>query len=99
MWTNAVDHRAILRLNPVTGIYALIDPFAGLSHGRSHSPYGMVADAAGNLYFMDFGDENIVRIDSATEAVTIYPTPTRGSRPRRGMLDSRDRLWFAEYGL
>src|ERR1700680_4460391 len=28
----------------------------------------------------------------------VYPTPTRDSRPRRGMVDEQDRLWFAEYG-
>jgi virginiamycin B lyase len=98
VWTNAVDRHGILRLDPRTGAYKLIEPFAGILPGHSHSPYGMAVDAADDLYFMDFDDENIVRIDGTTEAVTIYPTPTPGSRPRRGMLDAHNRLWFAEYG-
>ena len=48
-------------------------------------------------YFMDFGDENIVRVDAKTGAATIFPTPTKNSRPRQTMLDDRGRLWFAEF--
>ena len=47
-----------------------------------------------NLYFMDFADENIGRIDAKTGAATIYPTPK--SRPRRTMLDDQGRLWFTD---
>ena len=46
---------------------------------------------------MDFGDENIGRVDAKTGAVTIFPTPTPNSRPRRTMLDAQGRLWFAEF--
>jgi len=41
---------------------------------------------------MDFGDENIGRIDAKTGEATIYPTPTPKSRPRRTMLDEHGRL-------
>jgi streptogramin lyase len=46
---------------------------------------------------MDFGDESVGRVDAKTGAVTLYPTPTSASRPRRTMLDSHGRLWFAEF--
>ncbi len=49
-----------------------------------------------NLYFMDFADENIGRIDAKAGAATIYP-PTPKSRPRRTMLDDQGRLWFTEF--
>ena len=63
----------------------------------NHSPYGMIADRENNLYFMDFGDENIGRVDAKTFQSTIYPTPTRRSRPRRTMMDAQGRVWFAEF--
>jgi streptogramin lyase len=97
VWTNLVDRHAILRLDVASGKFELFDPFAGMPGPRNHSPYGLVADARNDLYFMDFGDENIGRIDAATGRATIYPTPTPRSRPRRGMLDAEGRLWFAEY--
>jgi virginiamycin B lyase len=97
VWTNDVRKQAVLRLDVATGKYEFIDPFKFTPKGRQHSPYGMVSDAANNLYFMDFGDENVGRIDAKTGQATIYPTPTPRSRPRRTMMDERDRVWFAEF--
>lgn len=96
VWTNDVAKQSIMRLDLKTGKYELIDPFK-LLRGRQHGPYGMAADAHNNLYFMDFGDENVGRVDAKTGESTIYPTPTPKSRPRRTMLDSHGQLWFAEF--
>lgn len=99
VWSNDVNTHAILRLDLATGRYESIDPFKDMpvGPGRQHSPYGMVADRDNNLFFMDFGDESIGRIDAKTFRATIYPTPTPHSRPRRTMLDEQNRLWFAEF--
>ncbi len=99
VWTNDVNTHSILRLDVTTGRYESIDPFKDMpiGGGRQHSPYGMIADRDNNLYFMDFGDESIGRVDAKTLRATIYPTPTRHSRPRRSMLDDKGRLWFAEF--
>ncbi len=97
VWTNLVDRQSILRLDLASSQFELIDPFKNAPKGRAHSPYGMTVDAQNNLYFMDFGDENIVRLDAASGAATIYPTPTPDSRPRRGMMDGEGRIWFAEF--
>ena len=97
MWSNEVAKQSILRLDLKTGLYEFIDPFKFLPKGRQHAPYGMAADRDNNLYFMDFADENIGRIDAKTGVATIYPTPTPKSRPRRTMLDDQGRLWFTEF--
>jgi virginiamycin B lyase len=97
VWTNDVRKQDILRLDVATGKYEVIDPFKLTPKGRQHSPYGMVSDAANNLYFMDFGDENVGRVDAKTGEATIYPTPTPRSRPRRTMMDEQGRIWFAEF--
>jgi streptogramin lyase len=97
VWSNDVARHAIMRLDLKTGKYQRIDPFGFLPQGHLHAPYGMAADAQNNLYFMDFGDEDIGRVDAKTGATTIFPTPTPNSRPRRTMLDDKGRLWFAEF--
>jgi virginiamycin B lyase len=97
VWTNDVARQSIMRLDLKSGQYQRIDPFKFLPKGGLHAPYGMAADAANNLYFMDFGDENIGRVDAKSGATTIYPTPTEKSRPRRTMLDDQGRLWFTEF--
>jgi streptogramin lyase len=97
VWTNDVSTHEILRLDLATGAYERVNPFKTMPKGRQHSPYGMAADADNNLYFMDFGDESIGRVDARTLRTTLYPTPTPRSRPRRGMMDGNGRLWFAEF--
>ncbi len=97
VWTNEVSKQSIMRLDLATGKYELIDPFESLPSGSSHSPYGLAADSANNLFFMDFGGEAIGRVDAKTGQSTLYPTPTKRSRPRRTMIDSRGRVWFAEF--
>ena len=95
VWTNEVSKQALMRLDTKTGKYELFEPFKMM--GGNHSPYGLVADAANNLFFMDFGGEAIGRIDASTGKAMIYPTPTPRSRPRRTMMDAQGRVWFAEF--
>jgi virginiamycin B lyase len=97
VWTNDVNRHAILRLDLASGTFESIDPFNSIAGEHTHAPYGMMTDAENNLYFLDFGDENIGRVDAKTLKVTLYPTPTAYSRPRRGMLDAAGQLWFAEF--
>jgi virginiamycin B lyase len=99
VWTNDVNTHSILRLDLASGSYERVDPFAGMPIGanRQHSPYGMAADNHNDLFFMDFGDESVGRVDAKTFRATIYPTPTPHSRPRRTMLDDKGQLWFAEF--
>jgi streptogramin lyase len=95
VWSNEVSRQSILRLDTATGKYEQFDVFKSLP--GSHAPYGLVADAANNLFFMDFGGEAIGRIDARTGQTSLYPTPTKRSRPRRAMMDAEGRVWFAEF--
>lgn len=95
VWTNEVSKRSLMRLDLASGKYELIDPFKQMA--GSHTPYGLAADAANNLFFMDFGGEAIGRVDAATGRTVLYPTPTARSRPRRTMIDRQGRIWFAEF--
>jgi streptogramin lyase len=97
VWTNDVARQSIMRLDLKTGGYERIDPFAFLGKGHIHAPYGMAADKANNLYFMDFGGEAVGRVDAKTGQPTLFPTPTEKSRPRRTMLDDQGGLWFTEF--
>jgi streptogramin lyase len=95
VWTNEVSKQSLMRLDIATGKYELIDPFRQLA--GNHTPYGLTADAANNLFFMDFGGEAIGRVDARTSQSVLYPTPTKRSRPRRTMMDPQGRVWFAEF--
>jgi len=95
VWSNEVSKQAILRLDLASGKYELFDVFKSVP--GNHAPYGLVADAANNLFFMDFGGEAIGRVDAKTGQASLYPTPTKRSRPRRTMMDAQGRVWFAEF--
>src|SRR5690348_4822061 len=98
VWTNNQDDHSILRLDLKTGTYENLGTFAIQGAGRNINAYGIPANNENDLYLLDFAADNIGRINAKTKEFKVYPTPTRDSRPRRGMVDDQDRLWFAEYG-
>ena len=67
--------------------------------GRQIRAYGMPTDLKNNVYQLGFSAMHIgLRKIDEGGLVRIWSTPTQLSRPRRGRVDSENRLWFAEYG-
>jgi len=97
VWLNdAGGATGVYRMDMKSGAFERWEPYKGLPPGP-HSVYGIYSDSKNNLFFLDFGGENVGRIDAKTGALTLFPTPTPRSRPRRGRMDAQDRLWFAEF--
>jgi streptogramin lyase len=92
VWLQDAGTYTVLRLDPKTGKFEVFTPF---SIPRPNI-YDVISDAQNNIYFTVMGREHIGRIDAKTGKITLYPTPTKGSGPRRGMLDASGRLWFGE---
>lgn len=102
VWLNDTSIPGLYRIDLKTGKWERWAPYQQsggdeLAMTQQHSVYGIYADRQNNIFFCDFGGENIGRIEAATGKVTLFPTPTRHSRPRRGRLDAAGRLWFAEW--
>ena len=96
VWTNNAGNQEIYRIDLASGEFETFRPLKQLSDGP-HLIYGIAADSKNNLYFMEFIDNYIGRIDAATGKVSFYRAPTKFARNRRGFVDDQDRLWFAEY--
>jgi streptogramin lyase len=64
---------------------------------RGLSAYGVASDSKNNFFGLNLNGTYIIKKDAKTGIVTPYPTPTPNSGPRRGHMDSQDRLWFAEF--
>jgi virginiamycin B lyase len=64
---------------------------------RPHGIYGLTSDSKNNLYEFDIASEYIVKVDAKTLKATFYQTPTLESGPRRGHMNSKDQLLFAEH--
>ena len=59
----------------------------------------MPTDLQNNVYQLGFSAGHIgLRKAGEGGLVRIWATPTPMSRPRRGRVDSENRLWFAQYG-
>jgi len=82
----------VLRLDLKTGKFEVFTPYAI----PRPNIYDVISDAQNNAYFTVMGKEHIGRIDAKTGKITLMATPTAGSGPRRGMIDSEGRLWFGE---
>ena len=96
VWAKISSVNLTFKLDPETGIYEALqtkDPT-----GKSLRGYGMPTDKDNNLWLLNFNGAEVGKVDAKTGMLTIYPTPTAGSRPRRGRFDEQGRLWFAEYG-
>jgi streptogramin lyase len=97
VWTNNQEDHYGYRFDTKTETFENLGQSKDLS-GKQIRAYGMPTDLQNNVYQLQFGGAQIGVRDAKTKLVTIYNTPTQGSRPRRGRVDQQNRLWFAEYG-
>src|SRR5258708_13748959 len=97
VWTNNQEDQFNFRLDLASGKFENIGQ-AKTPGGKQIRAYGMPTDPQNNRYQLEFGGQSIGRRDAKTLEVTIWPTATPLSRPRRGRVDEQNRLWFAEYG-
>jgi len=95
VWAQNNGFAGVHRLDIATGKIETFLPFKGV--GGPHNVYDVVPDSKNNVYFTDFRQRHIGRIDAKTGAIKLYEIPTPNSAPRRGSMDAQDRLWFGEY--
>jgi virginiamycin B lyase len=97
VWTNNQEDHFSYRLDVKTGQWENMGRARDAS-GRRIRAYGMPTDRQNNVYQLEFSGTSIGRRNAETGEVTIWPTPSANSRPRRGRVDDQNQLWFAEYG-
>jgi streptogramin lyase len=95
VWTQNNGFAGVHRLDIATGKMETWEPFKGVP--GPHNIYDVIPDSKNNVYFTDFRQRHIGRIDAKTGEVKLYEIPTPNSAPRRGTMDAQDRLWFGEY--
>ena len=97
VWMNSVGIPGVHRVDLASMKFETFAPYRDLPKGQEHSVYGIKADSQNNLFFFDFGTDQVGKIDARSGLVTLFKTPTPNSNPRRGYMDQQDRLWFTEY--
>jgi streptogramin lyase len=97
VWSQNNGFAAVHRLDLASGKIETFMPFKDSKPGENHNIYDVIPDSKNNLYFTDFAQEHIGRIDAKTGEIKLFEVPTKRSAPRRGMMDEQDRIWFGEY--
>jgi streptogramin lyase len=92
VWLQDAGTYTVLRLDLKSGKFEVFAPYAI----PRPNIYDVISDSANNAYFTTYGGTDIGRIDAKTGRITLHPTPTPNSGPRRGMMDPQGRLWFGE---
>jgi virginiamycin B lyase len=95
VWAQNNGFAGVHRLDILTGRVETWEPFKGVPD--PHNIYDVIPDSKNNVYFTDFRQRHIGRIDAKSGEIKLYEIPTPNSAPRRGTMDAQDRLWFGEY--
>jgi streptogramin lyase len=95
VWAQNNGFAGVHRLDIASGQIETWEPFKGVP--GPHNIYDVIPDSRNNVYFTDFRQRHIGRIDAKSGEIKLYEIPTPNSAPRRGTMDAQDRLWFGEY--
>jgi len=58
----------------------------GVQGGGTHNIYDIGSGLAEQVYFTDFAQQHVGRVDAQDPEVTLFEIPTKKSAPRRGMM-------------
>jgi virginiamycin B lyase len=99
VWTQNNGFAGVHRLDLATGKIETWEPFKEVAKGQPHNIYDVIPDSRNNVFFTDFRQRHIGRIDAKTGEVKLFemPSTAKVTAPRRGMMDAQDRLWFGQY--
>jgi len=97
VWSQNNGFAGVHRLDLASGKIETFEPYKAAPKGEPHNIYDVIPDSKNNVYFTDFRQRHIGRIDAKTGEVSLFLVPTMASAPRRGMMDAEDRLWFGQY--
>jgi streptogramin lyase len=97
VWSQNNGFAGVHRLDLATGQIESWEPFKDAPKGEPHNIYDVVPDSKNNVYFTDFRQKHIGRIDAKTGEIKLFAILTPSPALRRGQMDAQDRLWFGEY--
>ena len=104
LYLSDTDHHRVRRVSPAgiistlagTGVAGYSGDGGPAALAQLNLPYGLAADAAGNVYIADLGNNRIRRVWPDGVITTLIPD-TSLATPRNLALDSAGNLYFSEF--
>lgn len=97
VWSTNQDDHSAWRLNLKTGKFEKGSDEKDAA-GNKFPAYQIVSDSKNGIYLLNFGGTWVGHVDAKTGIAEGFKTPTPNGRPRRGVVDSKDRVWYSEPG-
>jgi len=95
VWVASGGGNGMAGLNPTTGKWVLYESPAGKKSGKSVGPYGFSFDNKGNIWFAEYANNAVGRVDPQTGEVDDFPIPVPNSIPRKVNTDAQGNIWVA----
>jgi len=95
VWVATGGGNGMTGFDPKTGKWVLYQSPAGQKSGKSVGPYGFAIDNSGDLWFAEYANNGVGRVDPQTGEVDDFPVPIEGSIPRKVTADAQGNIWVA----
>jgi streptogramin lyase len=98
VWLAALAANQVIRLDPASKQFTILEVPAGVKNNKSASPYGMAVDGAGNVWVVENAVDQIARIDPKTNKFEEFPIPEKDPVARKMGADWEGNLWVGLHG-
>lgn len=95
VWLSSVFSNGMIGLDPKTGKWVLYESPAGKKSGKSVGPYGFSIDHKGDIWFGEYANNAIGRLDPQTGEIDDFPVPIPNAVPRKVTTDEQGNIWLA----
>ena len=95
VWLSSVFGNGMIGLDPKTGKWVFNESPAGKKSGKSVAPYGFSIDKKGDIWFGEYANNAIGRLDPQTGEIDDFPVPIPNSVPRKVTTDAQGNVWLA----
>jgi virginiamycin B lyase len=98
VWLNSIGSNQIIRLDPRTKQFTVLEAPAGVKNGRTASPYGMAIAGDNKIWVIENAVNQMARIDPVSGKIEEFPIPVHDPVARKGGMDSEGNIWVGLHG-
>jgi streptogramin lyase len=95
VWVASGGADGMVGLDPKTSKWVVYESPAGKKSGKSVGPYGFAIDGGGDIWFAEYANNGIGRLDPKTGEIDDFPVPIDGAIPRKVTADADGNIWVA----